>query len=275
MAEMTIFVKQLRRNVTGRESGSNKQSASKSCALSLVRQLYHLGVIEAFSGTLKKPKTEDSLPPYQVKVNPDIIAKASKALNALKIYPVKINTNINSENPVNLLISDPPKPVIPKPFQDTGSIIAWSPPITNWNPWNASNIDEGYLATATLEQLSDDLLNNSREKIQNDHQLEDRLKDRQKLPIFAMKRQIMETINEHSVVLIRGNTGCGESTINKNREIFFYFNHFLNRKNHSNCTIYSRGLCSKRSRSLVQCHCDSTSKNFSHFRLGKNRSRKV
>lgn len=56
MAEMTIFVKQLRRSITGRESGSNKQSASKSCALSLVRQLYHLGVIEAFSGNLKTAK---------------------------------------------------------------------------------------------------------------------------------------------------------------------------------------------------------------------------
>lgn len=53
MAEMTIFVKQLKRNITGRETGSNKQTASKSCALSLVRQMYHLGVIEAFSGTIK------------------------------------------------------------------------------------------------------------------------------------------------------------------------------------------------------------------------------
>ena len=53
---MTIYVHQLGRNVTGRETASNKQTASKSCALSLVRQLYHLGVIEAFSGTLKKDR---------------------------------------------------------------------------------------------------------------------------------------------------------------------------------------------------------------------------
>lgn len=56
MAEMTIYVKQLSRNITGRESGSNKQSASKSCALSLVRQLFHLGVIEAYGGNLKTAK---------------------------------------------------------------------------------------------------------------------------------------------------------------------------------------------------------------------------
>ena len=34
--------------------GSNKQMASKSCALSLVRQLFHLGVIEAYTGEKKK-----------------------------------------------------------------------------------------------------------------------------------------------------------------------------------------------------------------------------
>lgn len=53
MAEMKIFVKQLKRTITGRETGSNKQTASKSCALSLVRQLFHLGVIEAYTGTIK------------------------------------------------------------------------------------------------------------------------------------------------------------------------------------------------------------------------------
>lgn len=53
MAELRIYVKQLNRNIMGRETGSNKQSASKSCALSLVRQLFHLGVIEAFTGSMK------------------------------------------------------------------------------------------------------------------------------------------------------------------------------------------------------------------------------
>ena len=49
-------MQELNRNITAREAGSNKQSASKSCALSLVRQLYHLKVIEAFTGTYKRNK---------------------------------------------------------------------------------------------------------------------------------------------------------------------------------------------------------------------------
>lgn len=53
MAEMSIFVKELKRSITGRETGSNKQTASKSCALSIIRQMYHLKVIEAFSGSIR------------------------------------------------------------------------------------------------------------------------------------------------------------------------------------------------------------------------------
>ena len=217
MAEMTIYIKQLRRNITGRETGSNKQSASKSCALSLIRQLFHLGVIEAFSGTLKKSKVEDKLPSYPVAINPELINNARKILMDLEIQPVRVDTNIKSENAISLLIHTPQPERRPQPFHDSGSIIPWSPPIQNWNAWNASNIDEGYLSTATLDQLSDDLLANARERKLNDRELDDRTRARETLPIHAMRREIMETINDNSVVLIRGNTGCGKF------EFFFNF----------------------------------------------------
>ena len=45
MAEMGFYVNKLGRQINAREAGSNKQTASKSCAMSLVRQLFHLGVI--------------------------------------------------------------------------------------------------------------------------------------------------------------------------------------------------------------------------------------
>ena len=43
-----------------REHGSNKKNASQSCALSMVRQLFHLKVIEAYTGVTKK-KTSDEV----------------------------------------------------------------------------------------------------------------------------------------------------------------------------------------------------------------------
>lgn len=212
MAEMTIYIKQLRRNITGRETGSNKQSASKSCALSIVRQLFHLGILEAFSGTLKKAKTEDKIPSYPVKVDPELISKARTVLNDLNIYPINVDSRLNSETAISLLIPKNEPERKPRPFQSTGSVIPWSPPTQNWNAWISSNIDEGYLATATLEQLSEDLLQNARDKKLNDRELEQRTKARETLPIHAMRRQIMEAINDNSVVLVRGNTGCGKTT---------------------------------------------------------------
>lgn len=47
-------------DIHAREHGSNKQVASKSCALSLVRQLFHMGVIEAYTGQTKK-KDQDKV----------------------------------------------------------------------------------------------------------------------------------------------------------------------------------------------------------------------
>lgn len=77
----------------GRETGSNKITASKSCALSLVRQLFHLGVIDAFTGTLKKDRSqENQVPKFPVKINPDLYNRIRECLNNLQITPSKIES---------------------------------------------------------------------------------------------------------------------------------------------------------------------------------------
>jgi ATP-dependent RNA helicase A len=72
------------------------------------------------------------------------------------------------------------------------------------------------LASATLEQLSDDLLSNARDRKMNDNELIERTRARETLPIHAMRSKIMEYINDNPVVLIRGNTGCGKNFCLKN-----------------------------------------------------------
>ncbi|KAK4877656.1 hypothetical protein RN001_010162 [Aquatica leii] len=208
VAEMNIFVKALGRTLYGRDTGSNKQTASKSCALSLVRQLFHLGVIEAFSGTLKKEKTGDEMKPYQVNISPQLESQIDECLKELKIEHVKLETD---NQPLSLLTSqvlDDFAPSVPTP----GGVIPWSPPQPNWNPWTGCNIDEGPLATATLEMLSDQLLEESRNRLQNDNSLQKSIQERHNLPVYNMRGPIMEAINEHPVIIIRGNTGCGKTT---------------------------------------------------------------
>jgi ATP-dependent RNA helicase A len=71
-AEMGFFVNSIRRHVVAKEPGSNKQTASKACALSLVRQLFHLKAIEAFTGTLARKKEVDAMPPFEVGVKTEL-----------------------------------------------------------------------------------------------------------------------------------------------------------------------------------------------------------
>lgn len=208
---MSFYVKQLGRTIFGRDTGSNKQSASKSCALSIVRQLYHLGVIEAFSGTLKKEKSGNEMQPYDVKISPELQSQLQDCLESLEIAPIKVDPQ-SSDQPVSLLsshvLSD-----FPASTAVVAGVVPWTPPQPNWNPWTGCNIDEGPLATANLEQLSDELLRESRDRLANDLNLQKSIDSRNHLPVFNMRGRIMEAINDNPVIIIRGNTGCGKSNM--------------------------------------------------------------
>lgn len=67
------------------------------------------------------------------------------------------------------------------------------------------------MATVTLEQLSEEMLQDWKRRLSSDNGLQNSNQDRQNLPIYAMKGDIMEAINENPVIIIRGNTGCGKS----------------------------------------------------------------
>ncbi|XP_046735181.1 dosage compensation regulator isoform X2 [Diprion similis] len=221
MAEMTIYVKKLGRNVTGRETGSNKQTASKSCALSLVRQLYHLGIIEAFSGTLKKNKESENMKPYPVKIAPELETQVLEVLESLDVAPISnFNPPAQSENSgeitstpsgVSLITNQVLDDFISSKPQPAG-VVSWSPPQPNWNPWVGCNIDEGPLATISLDKMSEDIMLDQRDRLQQDTTLQKTIQERSTLPVFAKRNEIMAAINDNPVIIIRGNTGCGKTT---------------------------------------------------------------
>ncbi|XP_016995644.2 dosage compensation regulator mle isoform X1 [Drosophila takahashii] len=215
MAELSIYVPALKRKVTARETGSNKKSASKSCALSLVRQLFHLKVVEPFSGTLKKKKDEE-LKPYPVKLAPELVNSIDEVIHVLDL-PVVNPRNIKIESdgaPIPLIVN---VNRIDSSQQDgekrqESSVIPWAPPQPNWNTWHACNIDEGDLATASIDDLSMEFERSLRDRRQNDPAYRQFLEFRDKLPIAAMRSEILSAINDNPVVIIRGNTGCGKTT---------------------------------------------------------------
>lgn len=65
---------------------------------------------------------------------------------------------ILAPTPINRLVESIPEPA---------GVVSWSPPQPNWNPWTGCNIDEGPLASASLEDLSEQLSNQQRDMMQN------------------------------------------------------------------------------------------------------------
>uniref|UniRef100_A0A2K6THX9 ATP-dependent RNA helicase A n=1 Tax=Saimiri boliviensis boliviensis TaxID=39432 RepID=A0A2K6THX9_SAIBB len=168
IAEMTIYIKQLGRRIFAREHGSNKKLAAQSCALSLVRQLYHLGVVEAYSGLTKK-KEGETVEPYKVNISQDLEHQLQNIIQELnlEILPPPEDPSM----PVALNIGKLAH-FEPSQRQNQVGVVPWSPPQSNWNPWTSSNIDEGPLAFATPEQISMDLKNELMYQLEQDHDLQ-------------------------------------------------------------------------------------------------------
>ncbi|XP_065505087.1 ATP-dependent RNA helicase A isoform X1 [Caloenas nicobarica] len=207
IAEMNIYVKQLGRRIFSREHGSNKKLAAQSCACSLVRQLYHLGVIEPYSGQTKKKG--ESMEPYEVSLSSDLENQLRTTVRELSLETVP-------------LPEDPSKPVLinigklahfePSQRQNHMGVVPWSPPHCNWNPWTSCNIDEGPLANLTPEQISMDLKNDFMYRLEQDQELQRIQQEREALPVKDFESEILDAIHHNSVIVIRGATGCGKTT---------------------------------------------------------------
>ncbi|NXE75340.1 DHX9 helicase, partial [Cochlearius cochlearius] len=208
IAEMNIYVKQLGRRIFSREHGSNKKLAAQSCALSLVRQLYHLGVIEPYSGQTKK-KEGESVEPFEVSLSSDLENRLQNVVRELSLEIVPL-----PEDPGNPVLINVGKLAHFEPSQrqsHTG-VVPWSPPYSNWNPWTSCNIDEGPLANLTPEQISMDLKSDFIYRLEQDEELQRIQRERETLPVKNFESEILDAIHHNSVVVIRGATGCGKTT---------------------------------------------------------------
>ncbi|XP_056600309.1 ATP-dependent RNA helicase A [Triplophysa dalaica] len=229
IAEMTIFVRQLGRKVIAREHGSTKKLAAQSCALSLVRQLYHLGVIEAYTGQTKK-KDGETVDVYEVNLGDDLPNQLMRVVQELGIQipppPQDPNTPVS-------LIQGKLAQFEPSQRQNTEGVVPWSPPQINWNPWTSSNIDEGPLAFCTPEQINMDLLNELNYQLEQDKNLQTILSERSQLPVKNFEKEIMSAIHNNPVVIIRGATGCGKTT----QVPQYILDEFIHSGNASDCNI--------------------------------------
>lgn len=110
-------------------------------------------------------------------------------------------------------------------------VMQWSPPQPNWNAWNACNIDDP--SSTDLQQISKDLESCARLNQQH-NDLQQIAESREKLPIYRMRRSILKTIHANSVVIIRGNTGCGKTT----QIAQYILDDYISAKKGAFCNIY-------------------------------------
>ncbi|XP_050306805.1 dosage compensation regulator isoform X2 [Anthonomus grandis grandis] len=149
------------------------------------------------------------MPPFEVAISPELRNQVKEVLNDLKVNPTAVKQE--GSEPVSLLSTHVLDDFHPAPPSQAG-VVPWSPPQQNWNPWTGCNIDEGFLATATMEQISEHMHEQAKLKLTTDQRLQKNIEDRQKLPVFNIKGKLMEAINDNPVIIIRGNTGCGKTT---------------------------------------------------------------
>ncbi|CAF1685673.1 unnamed protein product, partial [Adineta ricciae] len=142
-----------------------------------------------------------------VNVSNEIVEELDRVIQSFDIHPINV---IDEQSDKSLLNRQVLERFPASERRTISSIIQWVPPIPNWNPWIASNIDEGPLSTATMESISQDLQRAEQYKTENDFKF--RSQERQNLPVFTYRQQILDQIKQHNVILIRGATGCGKTT---------------------------------------------------------------
>ncbi|VDM65666.1 unnamed protein product [Strongylus vulgaris] len=223
VAEASIFVPQLRRQLSGRGQGSSKKVAESICSMGIVRQLFHLGILAEFKGERKKT-TATTLPEIPISV-PHVLAERVKAFVASSgVQPVSIGPEEKPTSEVpksiltNIKLDEFPESQVMPPGN-----ISWAPPMQNWNAWRASNIDEPPLAFVSAKSFYTSWLTSCHMSLSEISaklkEMEDAkprnstmAKTREDLPVSQFKDEILRVVRENPVTLIKGETGCGKST---------------------------------------------------------------
>uniref|UniRef100_A0A8C6T2E8 RNA helicase n=1 Tax=Neogobius melanostomus TaxID=47308 RepID=A0A8C6T2E8_9GOBI len=237
IAEMQLFVRQLGRRITAREHGSNKKLAAQSCALSLVRQLYHLGVVEPYSGVTKRKKEKlwNRMMSHFLQICSSNLLVWSKNLELtfllhpqsrvvwclcfsrrwLHLNRLRSRPRLESSPGRLLRSTGTPGPAATSmkdlwrfALQSRSVVISIMTSSTSWKTiqtFKRSVLRQSDLFLVVLYDLLVLSFNCPAKHLQT-------LSEREQLPVKQFEEEIMETVENNSVVIIRGATGCGKTT---------------------------------------------------------------
>lgn len=184
-----IFVPQINKNLVGKGTGSNKKVSEAACAMNIVRQMFHLNIMQSYSGPIKKSKVS-TLPEIAISIPEDLSTRVTEYVRSCGLELPEINeTSATPEAPTSLL-TDVKLAQFPVSEICSASNISWAPPLQNWNPWRASNIDEEPLAFMSMEQISQRIM--EKEDFKRGEALDKITAQRGELPVAQYRENIVD-----------------------------------------------------------------------------------
>ena len=193
VAEMQLWVRELNRSLAGRGTATTKLVASKSCALTLVRQLFHLKVVKAYAETVADKKEKGGSGDGSPWGRPVDVVVESGLLYRLEQHLVELGQPVQDGMP-----GPGPRPLTPSPYlpcpvssirMPPNTAVRWGPPEQGWDPWRTCTIQ-----THSLERQSVQLQQAAPRAATN-------------LPVAAVREVLLQEVAANSVTLVFGATG--------------------------------------------------------------------
>ena len=87
----------------------------------------------------------------------DLLQQVADCVKTLGL-PLPVDTNgygVEGSEPISLITDADLDHLFPTSSRaPEAGVVSWSPPTQNWNPWSGCNIDEGPLASASMDDIS-------------------------------------------------------------------------------------------------------------------------
>ncbi|KAI2810806.1 ATP-dependent RNA helicase A [Blomia tropicalis] len=223
-ARLHFFVRDLKRVIDVTESGCSKQDASRRCALSIIKQLYNEGHVRKYDpDALSKRQLMKNNIIYQINVSKELENMMINVYQTVQQYNMIISPEqaYSLSNKISL-----------NQCENQPSYLYWCPPLPDYNPWLNTKLDDDVYKGKSMEDINHYLQDQFHQMITN-VRFQQILTTRSQLPIYVIKDKVISLINDHSVLIIKGSTGCGKTT----QVPQFILDSFIRQGNGANCNI--------------------------------------
>ncbi|XP_050425485.1 dosage compensation regulator-like [Adelges cooleyi] len=211
-AKISVYIKLLDIHVAACQPGKSKLAASNRCSLSVIRQLFHMDIVEGYSSSMSSTEKSDILhkkKSYKVNVDQQLVDRVYDVLDKFSVEPVIKKDDILEAKRSFSLIPDVSVAEYREFKPSTAAkVVQWIPPMIDVDPWRRNSNISSY---DTLDEMSEDLSKQFNKHFHNSS-LSKSLSKCNKLPIYSRAIEILDAIEKNPVVIIEGSTGCGKTT---------------------------------------------------------------